>query len=128
MAYIDVPDNLPGIRGLLALRPEIMRPLSGLMEVLMRGENSLSRGERELIAAYVSHLNDCHFCTSSHGATAEYYLQCDIGYIDRIKKDYENADISEKMKVLLTISRCVQQGPRPSWCRRFRSRSGTSDC
>ena len=110
MAFIEVSGNLPGIRGLLPLRPDVMRPLSGFMEVLMRGENSLSRGERELIAAYVSHLNDCSFCTLSHGATAEYYLQCDIGYIDSVRLDYENADVSEKMKVLLTIARSVQQG------------------
>jgi uncharacterized peroxidase-related enzyme len=110
MAYIDVPDDLPGIRGLLAFRPEMTFPLRGFMEVLMRDENMLSRGERELIATYVSHLNDCWFCQSSHGATAEYYLQCDVGFIASIKGDLACSDLSDKMKLLLTIAAKVQQG------------------
>lgn len=76
----------------------------------MRGENSLSRGERELIATYVSHLNDCLFCQSSHGATAEYYLECGLDFIDSIKRDLSSADLSEKMKLLLAIAGKVQQG------------------
>jgi len=44
----------PGIRGLLCYRPQTARPLSELCEVLLRGPGTLSRGERELIAAYVS--------------------------------------------------------------------------
>jgi alkylhydroperoxidase family enzyme len=38
--------------------------------VLLRGPSSLARGERELIAAYVSALNDCQYCWSSHSACA----------------------------------------------------------
>jgi uncharacterized peroxidase-related enzyme len=110
MAHIALPEGLAGIRGPLALRPEMTKPLSGFMEVLMRGENSLTRGERELIATYVSHLNDCFFCQCSHGATAEYYLQCDVGFIDRVKADYESAEISKKMKMLLSIAASVQKG------------------
>lgn len=109
MAHIAVPDNLPGIRGLLAFRPEMTYPLRGFMEILMRGENSLSRGERELIATYVSYLNDCMFCQLSHGATAEYYLQCDLGFIDQVKNDAEQSDLSDKMKVLLAIAAQVQK-------------------
>ena len=42
----------------------------GLAEVLLRGDSSLSRGERELIAAYVSSGNECEYCAASHGASA----------------------------------------------------------
>jgi hypothetical protein len=61
MAYVPVPENLPGIVGLLAFRPETAKPLCELAEVLLQGPNSLSRGERELIASYVSARNDCFF-------------------------------------------------------------------
>jgi AhpD family alkylhydroperoxidase len=37
---------------------------------LLHAPSSLSRGERELIAAYVSALNDCAFCHHSHAAVA----------------------------------------------------------
>lgn len=110
MPHIDLPEGLAGIRGLLAYRPEMTNPLRGFMEVLMRGENTLSRGERELIAAYVSHLNDCLFCKSSHGATAEYYFQCDIGFVNKVYKNRDSADLSEKMQILLTIAADVQKG------------------
>ena len=61
MAYVPVPENLPGIVGLLAFRPETAKPLCELAEVLLQGPNSLSRGDRELIASYVSSRNDCFF-------------------------------------------------------------------
>jgi len=83
MPHITVPEGLPGIRGPLALRPDIAKPLSGLAEVIMRSENSLTRGERELIGTYVSSLNDCFFCTNAHGGVAQHYLQCDTDFIDR---------------------------------------------
>lgn len=46
-----------------------------LAEVLLRSDNSLSRGECELIAAYVSNLNRCHFCASSHSTFAAMQLE-----------------------------------------------------
>ena len=61
MAYVPVPENLPGIVGLLAFRRETAKPLCELAEVLLQGPNSLSRGDRELIASYVSSRNDCFF-------------------------------------------------------------------
>src|SRR5471030_3163695 len=94
----------------MAFRPETAAPLNALAEVLLRGDNTLTRGERELIATYVSHLNDCFFCQNAHGAIAQHYLQCDMEFIDAIKADYEAMQISEKMKSLLTIAARVQQG------------------
>lgn len=61
MPYIPLPENLPGLVGLMAFRPETAKPLSELAEVLLRGPNTLSPGERELIASYVSAGNDCLF-------------------------------------------------------------------
>ena len=70
MPHIALNSAEPGIRGLLRYRPETARPLSELTEVLLRGPSTLTRGERELIAAYVSALNDCQYCSSSHSASA----------------------------------------------------------
>lgn len=110
MPYIEIPAGLPGIRGPLSLRPEVARPLSAFMEELMRAENSLSRGERELIATFVSSLNDCFFCTQAHGGVARHYLQCDLSHIDQVKSNFHRADLSPKMKALLTIASSVQKG------------------
>ena len=111
MAYIKLDNELPGIRGLMAYRPEMAEPLNALAEVLLRDDNNaLTRGERELIGAYVSYLNDCFFCQNVHGALAGHYLKCDIDEIDQIKQDFQSAEISPKMKVLLSIAGSVQKG------------------
>lgn len=110
MAYIDLQNDLPGIRGPMAYRPETAKPLNELAEVLLRNDNnSLSRGEREMIGAYVSYLNDCFFCQSVHGAMAGYYMQCDIQQIEAIKKDFASTEFTDKMKALLSIAASVQK-------------------
>ncbi len=110
MAYINLPEGLPGIRGPMAFRQETAKPLNELAEVLLRTDNSLTQGERELIATYVSSLNDCFFCQNSHGGIAQHYLQCDMKYIDEVKKDFEATQIPAKLKGLLSIAASVQKG------------------
>jgi uncharacterized peroxidase-related enzyme len=112
MPHIDFHNNFPGIRGPMAFRPETAKPLNELAEVLLRTENSLSRGERELIATYVSSLNDCFFCQNVHGGLAQHYLKCDNSFIDEVKMDFISSSASIKMKALLWIASKVQQGGR----------------
>lgn len=109
MAYIKVDENLPGIRGLMHFRPETAQPMNDLAEALLRSENSLSCGERELIATYVSYLNDCFFCQNAHGGIAQHYLQCEVSDIDKIKEDYQKSGVSDKLKALLAIAGSVQK-------------------
>ncbi|MXV52993.1 peroxidase-related enzyme [Pedobacter sp. HMF7647] len=111
MAHIELNNDLPGIRGLMAFRPETERPLNLLAETLLRDDNnSLSRGERELIATYVSYLNDCFFCQNVHGALAGHYLKCNTDEIDEIKNNFNSVNISTKLKALLDIAASVQKG------------------
>ena len=74
MPHIDLPEGVPGIRSAMNYRPETAGPLNALAEVLLRDDNTLSRGDRELIAAYVSSLNDCFFCETSHSTFAALQL------------------------------------------------------
>ena len=112
MAHIDLKNNEPGIRGLMIYSPETAKHLNELAELLLREPgNSLLPGERELIATYVSYLNDCFFCQNVHGAIAGYHLSCDLDTVDKIKKDPSlSGEISEKMKSLLVIAASVQKG------------------
>ena len=110
MAHIDLQNDFPGIRGPMAFRPEMAKPLNELAEVLLRSDNSLSRGERELIGMYVSSLNECFFCENVHGAIAQHYLECDTDFINSVKSDFISSDISDKMKALLWIASSVQKG------------------
>ena len=54
MPHISLGNDAPGIVSLFAYRPETAKPLCDLAEVLLRGPSTLTRGERELIASYVS--------------------------------------------------------------------------
>jgi uncharacterized peroxidase-related enzyme len=111
MAHIELNNELPGIRGLMAYRPETAAALNALAEILLRNDdNTLTRGERELIGTYVSYLNDCFFCQNVHGAMAGHYLECDVQQIDSIKHNFRLSDLLDKMKALLSIAESVQKG------------------
>jgi uncharacterized peroxidase-related enzyme len=111
MAHIDLPQGAgPGIVGLFQFRPETAQPLGMLAETLLRGPSSLSSGEREMIAARVSRLNQCRFCAQSHGAAAAYHTS--KATMDAVWKDPETAPISPKLKALLAIADKVQGDAR----------------
>jgi uncharacterized peroxidase-related enzyme len=109
--HIEVPPGVPGIRALLQARPETAGPITDLTQVLLHAPNSLSRGERELIAAYVSALNDCTFCRTSHAAIAACHLD-DESLVDTVLRNPETSSISPKLKALLSIAARVQQSGR----------------
>jgi uncharacterized peroxidase-related enzyme len=111
MAHVPVPEGMPGIRGLMAYRPETAAPLNQLVEVLLQGPSPLSKGEREMIATFVSRLNDCEFCASIHGAIAGHHLD-DRGLVEQVARDPAAAPISDKLKALMHIAAKVQKGGR----------------
>jgi uncharacterized peroxidase-related enzyme len=108
MPHIALNTGTPGIAGLFQYRPETARPLRELAEVLLRGDSTLTRGERELIAAYVSTRNECRFCAWSHGAFAAAQLPEGMELVDRVRADVDGAPISAKLKALLRIADTVR--------------------
>jgi uncharacterized peroxidase-related enzyme len=128
MPHIELNNDLAGIRGLMAFRPETAGPMGALANILLWDTEGLSRGERELIATRVSYLNDCFYCHNSHGELACIYLDGDRELVDQVRKDFENAPISDKLKALLAIAGKVQQGGRavqPSDIERARQQGAT---
>jgi uncharacterized peroxidase-related enzyme len=112
MAYINVEEGVPGVRSLALFRPETGKPLYELVQILLRGESSLSPAERELIAAYVSSGNDCNFCMKSHAAAARSFYGDEEYKVDEVLNDIDDAQISEKMKTLLRIAGKVRADGR----------------
>jgi uncharacterized peroxidase-related enzyme len=108
MAHIKVEDGVPGIRSLALFRPETGKHLYELAQVLLRGESPLTEAERELIATYVSHKNDCMFCMNSHAAAARCLYGDNQNIVDEVLSDPQQADISDKMRALLNIAGKVQ--------------------
>lgn len=109
MPHIALVDGLPGILGPMQFRPETSKPLNDLAEVLLREDNSLTRGERELIASYVSRRNDCTFCSTSHGAFAARQVEGGWDVVDAVWDDPQTAPVSKKLQALLRIAGQVQQ-------------------
>jgi uncharacterized peroxidase-related enzyme len=109
MPHIALSPDLQGIRAAMAFRPETARPLSALVEILLAGPSTLTKGERELIATYVSSRNCTFFCASIHGAIAAAHLGGDEALVKQVKTDFTQANISAKLKALLVVAGKVQQ-------------------
>ncbi len=112
MPHIKVNEDLPGIRSLMAFSPETAAPMGELANLLLRINEGLTMAERELIATYVSHLNNCFYCEHSHGAIVTCYLNDDNQLVDEVIKDLAHAPVSDKLKALLIIAGSVQKGGR----------------
>lgn len=115
MPHIQLPvapelgREFPGIVGPMTYRPETAAPINELVNILLRGDSTLTPGERELIATHVSWRNDCFFCQTIHGAVAAAQLNHNEELVQKVKTDWINADISPKLKALLNIAGKVQQ-------------------
>jgi len=109
--HIAVRPDLAGITSLLEYRLDTAQPIRELTQVLLRGPSTLTEGERELIAALVSHRNACRFCATAHTAAAALLLgECET--VDAVKRDVAAAPVSDRMKALLGIAAKVQASGR----------------
>jgi len=112
MSHIALPEGLPGITSAFAYRPDTAKPMRELAELLLRGPSTLTSGEREMIAMFVSARNDCHFCHASHRAAAAHHLGGNYGLVDSVQDNYQTAPVSPKLKALLAVAGQVQEGGR----------------
>jgi uncharacterized peroxidase-related enzyme len=100
MTYLK---SLPPDAGLLQVMrayPGPARPLLALHEEVMRAPSSLTAAERELIAAYVSGLNDCDYCHGVHSATAAAFGVPEQILLAAVT-DLDSAPLEARMKVML---------------------------
>jgi uncharacterized peroxidase-related enzyme len=83
-------------------------------DAVLRGPSDLSIGERELIAAYVSSLNACAYCTGAHSVIAETF-GIDPELLQRITESPDAIDPKLKplfnyvKKLTLTPSKILQE-------------------
>lgn len=108
MAHIPVEEGVPGIRSLVLFRPETGKPLYELAQVLLRGPSPIPEAERELIAAYVSSLNNCTFCCMSHAAASRELFGDKREIVDCMIGEGQ-AELSKKLKALLLIASKVAE-------------------
>lgn len=107
-AHIDVADA-PGIIGPMKSYPETAKPLNELAEKLLARETpTLSKAERETIAAYVSYLNHCVFCSESHAAVADFHWK-KTGFSKGVWENIDKAPVSDRLRAHLRIAAKVQK-------------------
>ena len=75
-----------------------------LAEVLLRGAHTLTSGQREMIATIVWDRNNCHFCQASHRADAAHHLGGNYELVDAVKRDFQSAAVSPKLRALMAIA------------------------
>jgi uncharacterized peroxidase-related enzyme len=111
MPHIELPSSLPGISAAFAFRPETATPMRDLAHILLfeAGKTTtLSSRDRELIAAYVSSLNNCYFCHQSHAAASAHHAGGSSELVSSVCANPGTADISPKLRALLAIAARVQ--------------------
>ncbi len=109
MPHIVLNPDLYGITSLLDFRPETAAPLCRLTQLLLRGESTMTEAEREMIAAHVSSLNECTFCSSAHTAATCLLPEGKESGIEPMQSALESLHISGKMKSLLQLASLVQK-------------------
>jgi uncharacterized peroxidase-related enzyme len=99
-----------GIGDLWKLNPLFAKPMQDLATAIMRGESPLSKGDRELIAAYVSALNNCAYCFNGHAQMAvNYGVRRKL--IDEIVADIDASSADEPFKPILHYVRKLTLEP-----------------
>jgi len=68
----------------------------------MRGPSSWAVGDRELMAAYVSRINECAFCVKAHSAVAA-SAYADHDKIEKTLADIETAPIGTPLRATLKM-------------------------
>ena len=90
--------------------PDTSRPLIDYHEALLRGPSSLSVAERELIAAFVSGLNGCSYCTGVHEATARAF-DVDAETLAGLLADVDESQVDDRLKPILRYVRKLTLTP-----------------
>jgi uncharacterized peroxidase-related enzyme len=112
MAFIKLKEDLPGIIGLIFYKKSTGKALCHFTQAGLRGPSPLSVAERELIAAYVSSLNECNFCVNAHGAVVNELMKDNGDTVSCAINNTVSASVSPKMRALLNIAGKVQQSGR----------------
>ncbi|WP_323801457.1 peroxidase-related enzyme [Parasphingorhabdus sp.] len=107
--FPSLPTN-PEMIEVFATHGEGFGSLCDYHDTILRGPSPLSIAERELIATYVSGLNQCDFCYDSHRGFAEVHGVAPESF-ELLVSDPAAAGIDERLLPLLAYARKLTQAP-----------------
>jgi uncharacterized peroxidase-related enzyme len=99
-----------GVRHILQMNKPVGRALVQLHEALLRGDSPLTPAQHELIAAYVSGLNDCQYCFGVHAETASQFGVPEE-HLRKMLFDLADVQMEERMRPLLEYVRRLTLSP-----------------
>jgi uncharacterized peroxidase-related enzyme len=103
--------RVPDVLRIILHRPEFFgQPYYSWTQAIMRGPSEWSIGQRELFAAYTSHLNQCQYCLGHHRDTSVQALG-DESLVQAVLADWHTAPIDEKTKAMLSFLRKLTLEP-----------------
>jgi uncharacterized peroxidase-related enzyme len=85
------------VKDVYSINPRTFRHWLHVEEDIMRGASAFTAGERELMAAFVSRLNSCTYCASSHSEAAA-VLGVERKLLDALMGDIDAATIDQRFK------------------------------
>jgi len=100
----------PEMIDVLAKYPAGFTGLCDYHDAILRGPSELSVAQRELIATYVSGLNNCSFCYGAHRTFAEVH-GIDPDLFEQLVADPQSAGVEAKLLPILAYARKLTQAP-----------------
>jgi uncharacterized peroxidase-related enzyme len=101
VSRLPVPDAVKFNR----YRPDFYgRPMGVLTQKAMRGPSAWSVGDRELMGACISQINECNVCTKTHAGVAALAYQ-DDAKVAAVLADVETAPIDERLRATIRMLR-----------------------
>jgi uncharacterized peroxidase-related enzyme len=99
-----------GVRHILQMNKPVGRALIELHESLMRSDSPLTPAQHEMIAAFVSGLNECQYCVGVHSETAKAF-GLPKGLLEKMVVDLEGSPVEPPMLPLLQYIRLLTRAP-----------------
>jgi uncharacterized peroxidase-related enzyme len=101
ISRLPVPDAVKSNR----YRPDFYgMPMRVLTQKAMRGPSAWSVGDRELMGACVSQMNECEVCTKTHAGVAALAYH-DEAKVSAVLADLETAPIDERLRATVRMLR-----------------------
>ena len=111
MMRLVIGVRVPDVLRIILHRSEFFgQPYYIWTQCIMRGPSEWSIGQRELFAAFTSHLNKCQYCLGHHKATSVQALG-DERLIQAILEDWNTAPVDEKTMLMLGFLRKLTLEP-----------------
>lgn len=110
MSYLSYSKDFQGVADVFQRDPKRYGPLLQFIENVMTRESELSVAEREMIAAYVSKLNACDFCSGAHSWTLA-AMDIDRAVIEAVQDSPDAAAVDPKLRPVLRFAKKLTRTP-----------------